>query len=248
MHARLKLQDIQPFADPKIELEQYPTGPHLAARLLFTVRVNCILATIHIVLTVNVVSRAEQGDNGFMVLHEQVASVYDEFEGQTVVDLGCGTGMLSIGAAILGAQHVIGIDVDVDALDIALTNVQEFEAPLPIDLVRCDVTSLSRLNRLAADTVIMNPPFGTRARGADVRFLRAAFQISRNTVYSLHKSSTREHIARVAQQELGATSAEVLAQLRYDLPATYSFHRQQSKDIDVDLWRFDVRETTDAQS
>jgi predicted RNA methylase len=31
-------QDIAPFADPKIELEQYPTGPHLAARLLYTVR------------------------------------------------------------------------------------------------------------------------------------------------------------------------------------------------------------------
>lgn len=170
-----------------------------------------------------------------------MASVYDEFEGQTVVDLGCGTGMLSIGAAILGAQHVIGIDVDIDALDIAVANVQEFEEALPIDLVRCNVTSVSRLDRLSADTVIMNPPFGTRTRGADLQFLRAAFQISSNSVYSLHKSSTREHIARVAQQELGAPSAEVLAQLRYDLPATYSFHRQQSKDIDVDLWRFEVR-------
>jgi len=34
----LTSQDIAPFADPKIELEQYPTGPHLAARLLYTVR------------------------------------------------------------------------------------------------------------------------------------------------------------------------------------------------------------------
>ena len=31
-------QDIAPFEDPKIELEQYPTGAHLASRLLFTVR------------------------------------------------------------------------------------------------------------------------------------------------------------------------------------------------------------------
>ena len=31
------MQDIAPFEDPKIDLEQYPTGPHLAARLLFTV-------------------------------------------------------------------------------------------------------------------------------------------------------------------------------------------------------------------
>lgn len=32
------LQGIAPFASPKVELEQYPTGPHLASRLLFTVR------------------------------------------------------------------------------------------------------------------------------------------------------------------------------------------------------------------
>lgn len=31
-------QDIAPFEDPKIDLEQYPTGAHLASRLLYTVR------------------------------------------------------------------------------------------------------------------------------------------------------------------------------------------------------------------
>ena len=30
------LQDIAPFQTPKIELEQYPTGAHLASRLLYT--------------------------------------------------------------------------------------------------------------------------------------------------------------------------------------------------------------------
>jgi hypothetical protein len=34
----LRSQDIQPFAKPKVELEQYPTGCHLASRMLFTVR------------------------------------------------------------------------------------------------------------------------------------------------------------------------------------------------------------------
>jgi hypothetical protein len=29
-------QDVAPFVNPKIELEQYPTGAHLASRLLFT--------------------------------------------------------------------------------------------------------------------------------------------------------------------------------------------------------------------
>ena len=30
-------QDVAPFEKPKVELEQYPTGPHLASRLLFAV-------------------------------------------------------------------------------------------------------------------------------------------------------------------------------------------------------------------
>ena len=157
-----------------------------------------------------------------------------------MVDLGCGTAMLAIGAAILGACHVVGVDIDDDALEIARANIDEFDDPLPIDLVRCSVAALGRLPRLSADTVIMNPPFGTRKKGADMDFLRAAFQISRHSVYSLHKSSTREYIGKLARRELGAVSAEVLAQLRYDLPATYSFHKAKSKDIEVDLWRFEV--------
>ena len=35
------MQDISVFENPKLDLEQYPTGPHLASRLLFTVRYHC---------------------------------------------------------------------------------------------------------------------------------------------------------------------------------------------------------------
>ena len=47
-------------------------------------------------------------------------------------------------------------------------------------------------------------------------------------MYSLHKSSTRAHIQRTVEKELRAASAEVLAQLRFDLPASYAFHRCSS--------------------
>lgn len=46
-----------------------------------------------------------------------------------------------------------------------------------------------------------------------MEFLRAAFRLSRRSIYSLHKSSTRDHIKRVALKELGAAEAEVLAQV-----------------------------------
>lgn len=48
-----------------------------------------------------------------------------------------------------------------------------------VDLVQCDICGLGGQPRLAADTVIMNPPFGTRRKGADLDFLRAAFRVSR---------------------------------------------------------------------
>jgi len=45
-----------------------------------------------------------------------------------------------------------------------------------VDLLRCDLAAAAGQARLRADTVIMNPPFGTRRRGADLDFLRVAFQ------------------------------------------------------------------------
>lgn len=47
-----------------------------------------------------------------------------------------------------------------------------------IDLLQHDISQLQQPSRaLWADVVIMNPPFGTRRKGADLEFLRAAFQV-----------------------------------------------------------------------
>ncbi|KAK9816360.1 hypothetical protein WJX74_002367 [Apatococcus lobatus] len=196
------LQGVQTFENPKIDLEQYSTGPHLAAQLVFT------------------------ADTSF-----------GDICGKTVVDLGCGTGMLSIGAAMLGSSHVVGVDVDADALRTACSNVEEFQG-LSIDFLQLRLHAADQLPcRLRADTVILNPPFGTRRKGADIEFLQIAIQVAYGAVYSLHKTSTRAHVQRVAQREPRVASAEVLAEMRFDLPATYAFHKQRSADIAVDLWR-----------
>lgn len=47
--------------------------------------------------------------------------------GLSVLDLGCGTGMLGIGSALVGCDHVLAIDCDEDALKIAEHNVEEME-------------------------------------------------------------------------------------------------------------------------
>ena len=63
-------------------------------------------------------------------------------------------------------------------------------------------------------------------------------QVAEGSVYSLHKSSTRAHIARKAERQWGV-KAEVVAQLRFDIPQMYRFHKRESVDVEVDLWRFD---------
>ncbi len=64
-------------------------------------------------------------------------------------------------------------------------------------------------------------------------------QVARVSVYSLHKTSTRAHIHKKAKQ-WGVDKAEVLAQLRFDIPSMYRFHKKASVDVEVDLWRFQI--------
>jgi len=89
------------------------------------------------------------------------------------------------------------------------------------------------------DTVLTNPPFGTRNAGADMRFLAAAIALVKpgGVVYSMHKTSTRDHVIRTATDTLGATEAKVVAELRFDLPKSYAFHAKASSDVAVDLVR-----------
>ena len=141
---------------------------------------------------------------------------------------------------MLGASFVTGFDIDDDALSVFRENAEGFEID-NYDLIRADVNSEdfagagSRL-RKAFDTVVMNPPFGTKHnRGIDMAFLRRGLEMARTAVYSLHKTATREHVLRKAE-EWGAR-AEVVAQLRYDLPASYKHHKKASVDIDVDFVR-----------
>lgn len=47
--------------------------------------------------------------------------------GLTALDLGCGTGMLAIGSALVECDYVLGVDCDEEALAVAVQNVNDFE-------------------------------------------------------------------------------------------------------------------------
>ena len=73
--------------------------------------------------------------------------------------------------------------------------------------------------------------------GVDLLFVKRALDVAQSSVYSLHKTSTREHILKRAN-DFGA-SCGVLAELKFDLPRTYGFHKKQSVDVYVDFIRFE---------
>ncbi|KAJ6759426.1 hypothetical protein OIU74_025998 [Salix koriyanagi] len=194
------LGQLQQFSNPKVELEQYPTGPHIASRMLYT------------------------AENSFGDVNNKI-----------VADFGCGCGTLGAAASLMGAEQVIGIDIDSESLEIASLNAEDLE--LDINFIQCDIRNLVWRGS-NVDTAVMNPPFGTRTKGADMDFLSVALKIASRAVYSLHKTSTREHVKRAALRDFGASSAEVLCELRFDVPRLYKFHKKREMDIAVDLWRF----------
>jgi len=165
-----------------------------------------------------------------------IDATFDDLEDKIVADLGCGCGVLSIGAAMLGAGAVIGFDIDQDALEQFQGNIEDFDID-NIDLINADIDALGEGWENKFDTVIMNPPFGTKHnKGLDMKFLQTGLKMATRSVYSLHKTATRDHILKKAA-DLGV-SASVLAELRYDLPNTYKHHKKSSVDINVDFIRF----------
>lgn len=108
-----------------------------------------------------------------------------------VVDLGCGTGVLAIGAALLGAAEVVGVEIDASALAVARDASSRLGAR--VAWVEGDVSAW----RGRADTVVMNPPFGAQQRHADRAFLEAAMSAAR-VVYTLHHAPTRAFVVAYA--------------------------------------------------
>ncbi len=45
--------------------------------------------------------------------------------GMRVLDLGCGSGILSIGALLLGAKSAVGVDIDPNAVDVCYNNADD---------------------------------------------------------------------------------------------------------------------------
>ena len=172
------------------------------------------------------------------VLHS-VQEMYGDIQDKVVADLGCGCGVLAIGCALLGARRVIGIDKDERAVEIARQNAAILWDQESIHFLQGDVLDVQVSDKgwSEVDTVIMNPPFGTKMNeGIDMLFVEKALELS-SKVYSLHKSSTREYWKNKAAEKL-KSRVEPLLQVKFNIDRSFKFHRKDSRDIDVDLLRF----------
>jgi len=174
----------------------------------------------------------------------------DHIIGKRVADLGCGTGRLAIGSALMGAKEAVGVDIDKVATTTALKNAEEFGIKEKTQWITGEITVIKG----GFDTVLQNPPFGIQRKNADRKFLRKALEIAEH-VYSLHKSSQDSpelinKLARNRTQLVGAAPSPFLNKLVENcggeviavytmlmtIPRMFNFHKRLRHQFLVDIY------------
>jgi len=155
-------------------------------------------------------------------------------DGKNVLDLGCGSGIFTLGSAWLGANKVFGVDIDPDAIETVRQNIIETGVPGEIELYLSDVNDFHP--DTTYNTCIMNPPFGAQKKGADRPFLEKAMELC-TTIYSLHMSDTEDYIRKFAEKRSwGIVHAN---EYRFPIPHMYFFHTKATADIRVSCFKFE---------
>ena len=170
--------------------------------------------------------------------------------GKKVLDLGCGTGRLALAASLLGAEYVIGVDIDKTAIKTACENSEKADLTANVQWVVGDISAVMG----NFDTVLQNPPFGVQERAADRKFLEKALDVG-NVVYSLHNHPQRDKqlikrlkvnpagllqvapspfLEKFVESHHGAVKA-VYAMLM-TIPRMFDFHTKIKHDFVVDLY------------
>ena len=159
-----------------------------------------------------------------------IAFQFGDIENKRIIDLGCGTGIFSVGAYVAGAKEIIGIDVDENAIKIS----KEFanKNNLNIDYITKNVKDVDTL----CDTVIMNPPFGAQKSNirADRAFIEKGFEIS-DVMYYLHLSKTTPFVEKMISSLKGEIDfkKDYIFRMKY----AFEFHKKKMQNFDVTLLR-----------
>ncbi|WP_458403487.1 METTL5 family protein [Methanobrevibacter sp.] len=158
-----------------------------------------------------------------------------DIENKSIVDLGCGSGMLSIGAALMGADFVCGVDIDGDSIDLARESSRKLKLD-NIEFILDDISDFDSDDNVG--TVIQNPPFGSQRKarhGEDLNFVKNACRLNPDVLYSFHMASTEEFLIDFYKDnDLGITHI-----FRYDfpIPKIYEFHTKEIQNVKVIVFR-----------
>lgn len=143
-----------------------------------------------------------------------------------VMDLGCGTGIFAIASKLLGADSAIGVDIDKDSIDLASSYCGD------VNFICSDICDLE--NDFDVDTIFQNPPFGSQKnakKGADLKFISKAIELSPKVLYSFHMASTEEFLISYFEKN----DLEITHIFRYNfpIPKIYEFHTRESANVEV---------------
>ena len=168
------------------------------------------------------------------VIH--LADLQGDIEGRTVVDLGAGTGMFSLGAALRGPRRVIGVELDGPPLRTAIDNRRRVGTTTPVHWLQADASRPP----LCVDgvTVVMNPPFGAQNgnEGADRAFLETAAEIARVS-YSVHNTGSQQFIEAFAADNGGEVTHAFAAD--FEMPRQFDHHTDERRAVDTEVYRIE---------
>ena len=171
------------------------------------------------------------------VVHD--ADLRGDIANCTVLDLGAGTGMLALGAALRAPARAVGVELDPAALATARGNRRRVGTRAPVEWVRADVSRLPVRTGGDPDrqtTVLTNPPFGAQrdSEGSDREFLRAASAVA-DVSYSVHNDGSRAFVESFAADNGGRVTASHAA--AFELDRQFDFHEADSQEIAVEVHR-----------
>ena len=143
-----------------------------------------------------------------------------------VVDFGCGTGRLGIGAAFLGAE-VTAIDIDSEAIENGKKYAEDNE--IRIKWIEMPIQNWNE----RVDTIIMNPPFGAQRPGADREFIKRALEIAEK-VWTIHLADSGRFIDKYVEDNGG----KIISSWKMDmeLKRTMKHHSKESKKVKAILY------------
>ena len=168
------------------------------------------------------------------MLHK--ASFLGDLRQKVIVDLGCGTGIIGIGALLMDARKAIFMDTDKDALKIAKKNISKAKSETSfngeVSFIERNIESIDK--DIKADVVYQNPPYGTKIKHNDMLFLKKAFEIA-PVVYSIHKSETIPYIRDFSLKHKRAVTH--IWDYEFPIKSTMKFHKKGIHRIKVSCIR-----------